>query len=95
MKDLMALAVNIPRDIPERKQKEILCDALLAELRTLTGRELSQYLTKFALCTCQPREVVELAFPLRAHVLDPDSCDGEAEGGQRTEASSNDVTGDI
>lgn len=70
MKDLIGQALEIDRNLSEKERKEKLCSILLAELRTLKGKELVPYLSEFVLDTVNPGTKIVLRFPIGTHIFD-------------------------
>ncbi|MDO4327011.1 MAG: hypothetical protein Q4E24_13425 [bacterium] len=70
MRDLIELANSIDRDLAPKKRREVFCDLLLEELKTLKGRDLAPYLSEFVFDMVVPGTRVVLKFPVRAHVVD-------------------------
>lgn len=73
MRDLLETVKDMPAGLTQREQREYICERLLRELGTLSAEELAPYLTKFGVESFPPSEVVELRFPIRAHIFDSDT----------------------
>ncbi len=67
----------IDHNLPENEQREQLCNILLEELANLKGYELTDYLEFFGLDFIIPGIVINLKFPIQAHVFDPRLADIE------------------
>lgn len=69
MRDFVKLASTI-NDLPEAKQREIICDVLLEDLQTLKGRDLAPYLLECAFDVVGPGMRFVLKFPMGLHIPD-------------------------
>ena len=67
----------IDHNLPENEQREQLCNILLEELANLKGYELTDYLEFFGLDFIIPGIVINLKFPIQAHVFVPRLADIE------------------
>ena len=75
----------IDRNLPEDEQRKQLCDILLEELANLKGYELTDYLQFFGIDFIIPGIVINLKFPIQAHIFDSRLADIEFD---RSEADS-------
>ena len=46
VRDYVELANSLDPDLPNMKQREIVCDALLEDLKNLKGKDLAPYLSE-------------------------------------------------
>lgn len=73
MRDLYEMALQVETDygeLPKRKKKEILCDLLLEELKSLKGRELAPYLSELVFDMVEPGTRIVLKFPVGSYIFD-------------------------
>ncbi len=70
MQDFAKLA-NAVIGLPEMKQREIICNALLEDLQTLKGRDLAPYLLDCTFDMVEPGTRFVLKFPMGTHIPNP------------------------
>lgn len=58
------LEAEMKRNKTILKQKEIICDALLEDLRSIKGRDLAPYLLECVFDTIEPGTRIVLKFPI-------------------------------
>ena len=63
MRDYVELANSLDPNLPNMKQREIVCDALLEDLKNLKGKDLAPYLSECVFDVVEPGTKFVLKFP--------------------------------
>ncbi len=71
VRDYVELANSLDPDLPNMKQREIVCDALLEDLKNLKGKDLAPYLSECVFDMVEPGTRFVLKFPVGTHIINP------------------------